>query len=295
MKRPANIGGPDTPVGPAHSRQSATGVSRPPNHAPAAERGAALVIVLLLLAILSVLLAEFVYEQRIQTALLKNHEAKIQALYVARAGQNAARGLITRSAPDNENTFNNEFIQLFRYNCISAPATTGLGLTTDQEQQQQEELTDMSTMDGCGRWSLSIPYALLDTPLDLEIYDEQARLNLNALFIKLSPDPKDPAAAAEDRLKTNTMFRYVVFELFRYQAIKRHIQISDSELWDMIQNDLMDYIDHDTVDGSLDKDRYSYFEYRDSDAIVPLKNGWLDTVDELRLMPGMTDELFDAV
>jgi type II secretory pathway component PulK len=259
----------------------------------APQRGAALVIVLLLLAVLSVLLAEFVYEQSIDTTLLKNHEAKVQARYVARAGQNAARGLMARAAPDS-NTFNNEVVQLFRYSCISTISTLGLGMTSEQEQQQEEALTDMSSMEGCGTWSLSIPYTIADTPLDLEIYDEQARLNLNALFTRVPAKANEPTTG-EDSLQTNTMMLDVIFELFRYQALRHNILISDADLMQMLKIDLMDYIDHDTVDGSLDKDSYSYFEYEDDDSIIPLKNGWLDTVDEIRYLPGMSDDLFDAV
>jgi hypothetical protein len=60
-------------------------------------------------------------------------------------------------------------------------------------------------------------------------------------------------------------------------------------------NELCDYMDYGNVDGTFDVDQVSTFEYEGSDTIIPMKNGPLDTVDELRYLPGMTDELFNAV
>jgi len=96
-------------------------------------RGAALIMVLLLLAIVSVLLAEFAFERQIHTRLLKNHEAKIKARYVARAGQNAANGLIMRTRPDNQAIFNNPYVQLFNYECMGT-STASTGGTTISKQ-----------------------------------------------------------------------------------------------------------------------------------------------------------------
>jgi type II secretory pathway component PulK len=252
-------------------------------------RGVALVIVLLLIVVLAVILSEFIYESRIQTTLMKNHEEKVKARYVAEAGQNAARGLIANISPENETTFNNELIQLFRYTCVT-PTLATLGLTSAQEQKQKEEQTDFSSMDGCGQWSLSIPYQLEETPIELEIYDEQARLNLNALMKVGGPQAKDQGPSYT---KNNALFN-VVFELFRYEAFKHQVQLSDEEIMVML-NELCDYIDSGYVDGSFDEDQMSTFEYEGTDAIISMKNAPLDTVDEIRYLPNMTDELYYAV
>ena len=258
-----------------------------------ARRGAALVVVLLMLAVISILLAEFLYEQRIQTTLLKNHEAKVRARYIARAGQNAADGLIAHIAPDDPR-FNNEMIQLFRYNCLSPPAFSSLGFTSEQEEDTQEQLTDLAELEGCGAWSLSIPYVLDETPLDLEISDEQARLNINALMIRMNVTPKGQTQM-EYEYRLSDAFARVLFELFQYQAVKHQIEISELDLRVMIESHLADYIDFGIVHGTFDKDDYSYFEYKKEDRIIPMKNAPLDTVDEIRYLPGMTDELFNAV
>jgi len=92
----------------------------------------------------------------------------------------------------------------------------------------------------------------------------------------------------------NEIMLYMLFELFRYQVLKHNLQYSDDELLMMIE-DLRDYIDGGEVEGKPDEDRRNYFEYEDDEAIIPMKNAPLDTVDEIRYLPGMSDELYQAV
>lgn len=258
------------------------------------QQGAALIIVLLLIAILSIITAEFLYDLRIQSLILHNHEAKIKARYVARAGQNAAEELI-RSIDPESSDFNNQYVQLFRYTCLTAPMLTTLGLTTDRTDDRTDDkpddVTQLSTMNGCGSWSLGIPYMIDETPLDLEISDEQSRINLNAIY-KVQPgsdtDP-DPSYLTDKKMLN------VVYYLFLYQVMKNEIEIDILDLEKMVYVYLADYIDCCKVDGSFDTDLVSYFEYEDSDIIIPSKEAPLDTVDEIRYLPGMTDELFEAV
>jgi type II secretory pathway component PulK len=253
-----------------------------------------LVIVLLLLAILSIILAEFVFEGRVQATLIKNHEQKTIARAVAKAGQNAASGLLLNTAPDNESIFNNELVQLFQYQCMGLMESE----LTPPEEPEPAEGEDAPPMSGCGLWSLSIPYVLVDTPIDLNIYDEQARLNLNAL-LKYSRPQTQPGQTAPDpgqelNLTKNDFLFNAIFELFRYEALIHHIEISETDIINMLLN-LIDYMDFGMVDGTFDSDRMDYFEYEDSDKAIPLKQGPLDTVDEIRYLPGMSDELFEAV
>jgi len=251
------------------------------------QRGVALVVVLLLLAVLSIVLAEFVYELRIQTMLLKNHESKVTARYVARAGQNAGEGLLLVANPESSD-FNNEFIQLFNYECM-AEVTASLSLTEEDVEEDEDEPSVLEEKDNCGAWSLSIPYVLEETPIDLNIYDEQARINLNALV-----KPLAGAQPSDQSYTQNRELFYIVYELFRYQVFRHELEISDQDLDFMIRQ-LVDYRDCCLIDGRFDVDMQSYFEYDDDDRIVPMKEGPLDTVDEIRYLPGMTDELFEAV
>ncbi len=262
---------------------------------PRGPQGVALIIVLLMLTILSVLTVEFLSEVRIQTIVVHNHESRIKARYVARAGKNAGEGLIKITNPENE-MFNNAMIQLFRYKCYSSPLSTGLGLTTEPEREKPETEPDAAepetdetpdTMDGCGAWSLGIPYALEDTWVDLEISDEQAKINVNALA-QVSTENEEGEAV----MTRNMLVHYMLYELFVYEIVKHEIDMSDFEVARMLDQ-LWDYMDHGMVDQGFDSDGLNYFEYEDR--IIPMKNGYLDTIEELRYLPDMNDELFDAV
>ncbi|MFO8057885.1 MAG: type II secretion system protein GspK [bacterium] len=251
---------------------------------PGRKKGAALVMVLLLITILAVIMSEFLYNLRINTTISDNYEEKVQARYVAKAGQNAADGLLAHTQPFDR-MFNNEEIQLFKYECLTTELTT-LGLTSEQEEEQEETMKDFEEMQNCGVWSLTIPYVLDETPIDLQIMDEQARINVNGMIDVVS------GSTEETYIKMDRDVYNMLFELFRYQAIRNDILISDDDIRYMLE-DLWDYMDYGMVDGTFDKDRLSYFEYEDK--IISMKNGPLDSVEELRYLPEMNDKLFNAV
>ncbi len=249
-----------------------------------AQSGAALVMVLLLITVLAIIMSEFLYNLRINAEIADNYEEKVKARYVAKAGQSAADGLLSHTLP-SDRMFNNEQIQLFKYTCLTSELTT-LGLTSEQEKDQEERMTDFDEMQNCGVWSLSIPYFLDETPIDLQILDEQARINVNGMIDVVS------GGTEEAQIKMDQNVYNMLFELFRFQALKNDIRIGDDEIHYMLE-DLFDYMDYGMVDGSFDQDRVSYFEYEDK--MIGMKNGPLDTVEELRYLPGMNDELFKAV
>lgn len=259
-------------------------------------RGVALVVVLLMLALITILVSEFAFNIRIHTLLASNYEAKTQARYIARAGQNAAKGLITAGVrPDNENLFNNAAIgiQLFNWNCLTPPmyGSMLLGLSQDQglfpeeeEEEEQAQDFDFTDMDGCGAWSLAIPYVLDETPLDLQIFDEQGRINLNAMLTRQA-NPLEP------EFKKDPVVYHMILELFMYQMVMKEIELefTPEEILMEIQN----YSDCCQIDGSFDTDTVPYYEY--DDRIIPMKDGPYDTVDEIRVIPGINDELYDSV
>ena len=293
------------------------------------ERGAALVVVLLLLAVMSIMVAEFAYAVRIQAALLANHQSRIQGRAAARAGQNAAAAILLRTNADNP-LFNSPTtgIMLFRYQCMTSGNTdTFLSLVggADFTSMTADERAKAAApkmlsggtagQEGCGRWSLGLPYQLGDANLDIEVSDEQARLNLNAMVTLKeipggtpgtpgtpgipgtpgtpgTPGAGTPGAMTDGELTLNLPYFCSVYELIRLQARVHKLEISDSDLLDMTKA-ILDYLDYGKIDGSPAQDKITTFEI--DGRIVPMKDGPLDTVDEIRLVPGMTDELYDAV
>jgi len=255
--------------------------------APAnSERGVALVVVLLLVAMVAALASEMIYESRIQMALARNYQDHLRARYVAKAGFNIARGLLTHTIPFESNRvmFQNDFINLFRCQCLSLVPEGSLGLTEEQSREQAEK--PPQELEGCGLWKLAIAYPIEDDLLDLSLTDEQTRLNLNAL---VTPSVSEEGGAREDPKQA---FRGVLRTLFLYQANRHQLTLTEAEA-DAILDYLADWLDYGVAGDESDSDNTLTFE--DGDRIYSNKNGPLDTLDELRMIPGMTDDLFYAV
>ena len=268
------------------------------------ERGVALVVVLLLLAVMSILVAEFAYAVRIQASLLANHEARIQGRAAARAGQNAAAAILLRTKPDEPSIFNNPMtgIMLFRYKCMTSGNTDSFlsivggasfdSLTADERAKAAApslESGGTASQEGCGEWSLGLPYQLGDANLDIDIADEQARLNLNAMD---TAKVNTANGVSDVEFSFNRPYFCAVYELIRLQVMVHKLQIADPDILDMTTA-ILDYLDYGKIDGAFDRDKITTFEI--GTTFVPMKDGPLDTVDEIRLVPGMTDELYNAV
>lgn len=248
------------------------------------DAGVALIVVLLLVAILSIAVSGFVYDVRINSVLTRNNQDKLQARYVAKAGVNAAKGLLRHSSPfdGNRTNFQNEFINLFHCECYSGGEMASLGFTEEQEEDQEESLFGRFN---CGAWSLDINYPIGDNLLNLRLIDEQSRLNLNALVRKGS-NPE------EDGVRENILFRPVLFELFSLRLRQLNIEHTEDDI-NAILDTLGDWMDYGTMDGSFDNDDIEYFE--DGDRIYSNKNGPLDTVSEIKMIPFVTDEVYHAI
>jgi type II secretory pathway component PulK len=248
------------------------------------QAGVALIVVLLLVAILSIAVSGFVYDVRINSVLTRNHQERLEARYVAEAGINAAKGLLMHSAPFDEqyrSNFQNQFINLFHCECMGEGGAT-LGLTEEQAEDQQQVLSSQAN---CGAWSMDINYPIGENLLNLRLTDEQSRLNLNAL-VRKSSNPE------EDGVRVNPLFRPVLFELFSLRLRQLNIEHTDQDI-EAILDLLADWMDYGTMDGSFDNDTNDFFE--DRDRIYSNKNGPMDTVSELRMIPLVNDELYHAL
>ena len=273
---------------------------------PGGERGVALVVVLLLIAILAALGSEIVYESRVQMILVRNYQDYLRARYVAKAGVNLAEGLLANTGGPFENTgvFQNDFINLFRCGCLGQTASPSSDLSQQQnlalqnqqsgqqsgpQSGQQSGQPGQPIQEGCGLWKLAINYPIDEDLLDLTLTDEQTRLNLNAL---VTPATAPDVGAGKDISPQGMALRGALKTLFLYQANRHGLQMTDVEA-DAILDYLVDWMDWGTFGGKFDSDQVTSFE--DGDRVYSVKNGPMDTVDELRLIPGITDDLFYAV
>ncbi len=269
------------------------------------EQGVALVVVLLMVAILSVVVGEFLYEVRINSILASNYQARLRAHYVAKAGINAAEGMLKHSDPLGGNQHEYELAGVINIACLPSPIMplVGLGQEPEQEQddpQSDQEYRSFSERQGCGQLSMTLSYPIGDDLLQLQVSDEQTKLNLNALVTRTNAQekqqgkqaPKPQATTEETGAGMNPDMFFQVLELMKMARDRKQLELTDTELEYMLFL-LVDWLDFGEYQGELDRDDLRYFDYEDT--IYPMKNGPLDTVGELRLIPGMTDDLFSGM
>ena len=243
------------------------------------EQGSALVLVLLLLAFLSILVGDFLYRVRINSYLTYNRTEQIRAQFLARAGINASEGLLLHSSPFNRNfrgNFQNQFINLFECSCFSTPGL--FGFTASEEEGQEKELSS-----DCGAWKLVLEWPVEEDTLRVEITDERARINLNALVMK---------PMGEEGAQENPEFRPIVSELFKYRIKELGIELTDEEIEGIIDL-LVDWLDYGQAGGVFDHDLNE--TYQDGDRVYFNKNGPMDTLSELRMIPGITEQIYYAL
>jgi len=267
--------------------------------------GAALIVVLLLLAFLAGLIADFLYNLRINTYITTNQMQQLQGKYAAEAGINAAKGLLLHSSPfsrGSRQVFQNDYFNLLRCRCyetgVSAGSTAegpagGAGESGSLSNPQGAVAGDAAGASGsdltlsleCGEWSLSIDYPMDEYMLHLEIFDEQARLNLNALA-RRGMNPEEQGAAANDA------FKPVVAEMIKIKVRALGLELDEREVGQIV--DLVtDWEDWGQSGGGIDSDLNQ--SYEDGDVVYYNKNGPMDTVSELKMIPGITDEIYTAV
>jgi len=263
-----------------------------------AESGAALVVVLLLLALFAGLVADFLYNIRINTYLARNQTDQARAQFVAQAGISASQGLLLHSRPfakGGRSNFQNQYFNLFECKCFTSAGLGDAGTALDSFQQDQQAQSRNSGLSAgldeqlvntdCGEWSLVIDYPLGEDTLHLVISDEQARLNLNGL-VKKGLNPQEQGAAE------NEEFKPVVAELLALKLKELGMNVNQEELSGLV--DLMvDWEDYGQVSGSIDHDQNQSFQ--DGDLVYSNKNGPMDTVSELKMIPGINDEIYYAV
>jgi len=255
------------------------------------QKGAALVLVLLLIALFAGIVADFLYTIRINTYLARNKTDQVRGKFVAEAGITAAKGILTHSSPFSRNgrgIFQNDYFSLYQCKCYTSSQASSLQAGTQMEleaQAQEEGSTAQTAASDCGEWKLVIDYPMDEDTLHLEISDEQARLNLNAL-VKKGMNPEEQGTSV------NEAFKPIVAELLKYRLREIGRDVSDNEITGLVDL-IVDWVDYGTAEGALDSDMNQSFV--DGDNLYYNKNAAMDTVSELKMIPGVSDEVYYAV
>jgi type II secretory pathway component PulK len=269
-----------------------------------ARRGAALIVVLLLLAFFAGLIADFLYNIQINTYITANQMEQIKGKYVAEAGINASKGLLLHSSPFSrgaQTAFQNDYINLMHCRCYQAGTASGNTVSGSgngsglgglegaasrlSAGSGQEDSSAFGQGAECGEWVLDIDYPMDEYMLHLEISDEQSRLNLNAL-VRRSLNPEEQGGVV------NESFKPVIAELIKLKASERGIELDDQEAAQMVDM-MVDWEDWGQSGGAIDSDLNQ--SYQDGNQVYSNKNGPMDSVSELKMIPGISDDLYLAM
>ena len=239
-------------------------------------RGVALLIVMVMVAVLAAFSAEFSYNTRVNVRMASNLERDVQAYYHARSAMEVSRMVIRGQAMLNQvlaiasaGNPNAQAVELWSYACKFAEI-----YNTGKVDLFGRELFDLSGQTGIGVSNGSFG-CTADT--------EDGRVNVNF------------ADSPESR---KAMFAEL-FGFIRGPRIDGHgLSDEDEEIIDTLLN-VMDWVDPDEVrtdfnpidgnfqegGGSGEDFDYAKYDYR-------AKNAKFDSVDEVRLVEGIDDEMF---
>ncbi len=201
------------------------------------ERGVALVITLLIVALLVTLVLEFDASTRNELKAATNFRDGMKASYLAKAGVAAGQAVL-------------------------------------EEDSRLDELLGRSTDTLFELWATQLPnYPIGDGVVSVQVTDEAGKLNINDLAALTEREASDSPKLLDHTQRFEQLFELLMLD----------IRILDAIL------DWVDADDRERTDGA--EERY----YNDLDRPYDIKNGPLDSLSELRLVKGVTDQVFEQL
>lgn len=273
------------------------------------ERGVALLMVLAALALISGLVVEFAYNSHVTYNLALNEEEKLQAYYLAESGLNFSKMVLSydneakRLAEQANKKFGKTFkLQpLYEMLPINSALLRGMAGMMQFPPPEEEGLPEEAE-----KWQGMIPKvpsppSSSETQASLvsgaeaqakdffdfkgdflaEIHEEDSKINVNS-FYNLKPTQKE-----------YTYLKSILYHLLVREEFKGLFEDRYRDAAQLVQN-IADYIDRDdSINDAEGQDRGR--EGVSQDGNVKMKNAKLLSVEELRLVPGMTDAIYQKM
>ena len=220
--------------------------------------GVALILALLFVVLLSAIVVSLSYEIQVEAAYIEANKSDFEAYVAAKSAVAFGMAALAEDIDIGELVDENENVNL-------------------------NNQTEVQTVDdGCNSYTVDSPQDIWATKLqeqtinvgDAEamcsIDDEYGKLNLNALVIR-------------DESGTVTGKREVLVEAFRVLLEKRYAEGQPDQA-------ILDWLDGD--EGGVGDDSWETDYYSSLDVPFSCKNGRMDSIDELLLIPGITPEIY---
>lgn len=212
------------------------------------EKGVVLILVLIIVAILTILVADFTFSTHVDLEISKNTLNDIKAQYIAKSGISVISS--TMKTNDLEE--------------LGDLAT----LVVDLEVEGGEEAL----------WSFTVPsFPVGDGVVSLRVEDERSKINMNALVTPSSN-------------KIDFQVLTALTQLFRFLEV-------DQAKSSLFLSSLVNWLDKDLEGSQNDQDpagANSSF-YKSLENPYEIKDGRLDSIEEIRMIEGMDDEFYDKI
>ena len=240
-----------------------------------AQAGVALVMVLVTLAIITITTHQFVYKAEINYASAKNMADELKAEYLARSVVNLSRLLfkVQDKVIDRNRTFLGD-LQLTDYMDILVPLFFGQGskLLAGMIGVDPKDIQGLDFKKGYGHAFLAgKPEA------------EDGKININCAYVHSDQDPQVLQLVASLR----ALFADRRYD-FLFEQQDAHGNYNDR---DTVIRALIDYVDTDHVMFGQSSAAEDY-GYQSLDDPYEAKNNIVDSVEELRLVRGVTDDFW---
>lgn len=211
------------------------------------EKGVVLITVIIVIAILTTLVVDFVYSTHIDYEISTNTVRDIRSKYIARSGINVVKAVMV----------NNDLEELSGQIALAANISTG---SSD------------------GNWTLSVSsFPVGDGFVSITVQDERSKINMNSL-VNQSSNQVDFQVLTQ------------LTELFRYLGV-------ESGKADIFISSLINWLDSEVENSKNDQDPRGATASYYSSLGTPyrIKDGPLDSLDEIKLIQGMDQEFFNMV
>ncbi len=212
-----------------------------------AQRGVVLIAVVLAIAILSIIVVDFIYSTRVNYEIFNNSAEGVQASHIAKSGVRVAKSVIEKKV-------------------LEDIPIRGM---------MKQFVTSKKGTEG---WSLSVNSFPVGTGMiSLKLYDERSKINLNALV-----DQQSNRVDFQVRTQLN--------ELFRIVGVKR-------EKSDLFIASLVNWLDgpEKNIVNDQDSEGAVAAHYTALQNPYYIKDGMLDSLEEIKMIHGMDEALFGKV
>ncbi|MDY0061098.1 MAG: type II secretion system protein GspK [Myxococcota bacterium] len=241
-------------------------------------RGAALVVVLLTVAIMTTVIIDFVFQTRVQLHMVVNQRDEVRAYYLAKSGLDLARLALGFQKQVNALSGGNMNIQIWQY------LNQFMGAFNAAKVDLPVASVDLSAVAGLGG---------MKGAFEVEVEPEDGKINLNAFVNPVSDRGRLETIARLTFLMSPGEYK----EMFENKDDKGNY----NDIPEVIAS-IIDWIDPDSDLTTMTGD-FQYTptgagqessRYRDIGGKIEPRNAKLDTLEELHRIKGVGDDFYES-